>query len=79
MAEEAISTVQGDLARDFYELAASEEITRLMHKFDAHDVNTSAKLDNYERWKQRAQLGPLTSSQPPLNPGNPSEEEDSSH
>ena len=51
MREEAISTIQDDLARDLYELAAShrEEIPRLMEELDAHDIDTSVKLDNYER------------------------------
>ena len=36
MTEEAIFTVQ-------------EEITWLMDEFDAHDIDTSVKLDKYER------------------------------
>ena len=50
MSEEAIIVVQDDLAHDLNELAAShrEEITRLMQEFEAHDIDTSVKLDAYE-------------------------------
>ena len=48
MSEEAIIVVQDDLAHDLKELAAREEITRLMQEFEAHDIDTSVKLDAYE-------------------------------
>ena len=61
MTEEDISIVQEDLARDLYEMATShrEEITRVMEEFDAHDIDTSVKLDGYERkrWQLTAELG----------------------
>ena len=40
---EAISTVQEDITRDLYDMAAShrEEIIRLMHEFDKHEIDTS--------------------------------------
>ena len=43
MIEEAISTVHEDIARDLYDMAAShrEEIIRLMHEFDKHEIDTS--------------------------------------
>ena len=69
MSEEAIIAVQEDLAHDLYELAAShrEEITRLMEEFDAHDIDTSVKLDGYERDRrqQMTELRPPPTSQPP--------------
>ena len=69
MSEEAIAAIQADLAHDLYELAAShrEEITRLMEEFDAHDIDTSVKLDGYERDRrqQMAEVGAPPASQPP--------------
>ena len=69
MTEEDISTVQEDLAQDLYEQASShrEEITRLMEEFDAHDIDTSVKLDKYERNQQQqiAELGSPSVPQPP--------------
>ena len=43
MTEEAISTVQEDIAKDLYDLAAChrEEITHIMQEFDKHDVDTT--------------------------------------
>ena len=76
MSQEAITAIHANLAHDLYELAAShrEEITRLMEEFDAHDIDTSVKLDGYEqdRRQQTAELGPPPSSQPqpPHNEGN---------
>ena len=76
MSEEAITVVQDDLSHDLNELAAShrEEITRLMQEFEAHDIDTSLKLDSYERDRrqQTTALGPPPTSQPqpPHNEGN---------
>ena len=56
MSKEAITAIQEDLARDLYELASNhrEEITCLIEEFDAHDIDTSVKLDKYERnWRQQ--------------------------
>ena len=61
MNEEAITTIQEDIACDLYDLATNPqaEITRLMEEFDAHDIDTSVKLDGYERkrWQLTAELG----------------------
>ena len=68
MSQEAITAIHANLAHDLYELAAShrEEITRLMEEFDAHEIDTSVKLDGYERDRrqQTAELGPPPASQP---------------
>ena len=56
MTEEAISTVQEDIAKDLYDMAVGhrEEDSRIMQEFDKHDVNTTVQLDNLEveRWSQ---------------------------
>ena len=69
MIEDAISTVQEDIARDLYDMAASrrEEITRLMQEFDKHDIDTSVQLDDYEQTRQRQtpEIGASASPQPP--------------
>ena len=43
MTKEAISTVQEEIARDLYEMAAAnrEEISQLMQEFDKHEIDTS--------------------------------------
>ena len=68
MSQEAITAIHANLAHDLYELAAShrEEITRLMEEFDAHDIDTSVKLDDYERERiqQTSELGPTTTTKP---------------
>ena len=70
MIEEAISTVQEDIVRDLYDMAAShrEEITWLMQEFVKHEIDTSVQLDCYEQTK-RSQTpnlkAPTTSQQPP--------------
>ena len=48
MSDEAISTVQEDIAKDLYEMAAyhKEEASRIMQEFDKHDVKTSIHLHN---------------------------------
>ena len=50
MSEEAMTTVQEDIARDLYDMAAyfREEVNRIMQEFDKHDVDTSVELDNIE-------------------------------
>ena len=69
MSEEAMAVMQEDLAHDLYELETShrEEITRLMEEFDALDIDTSVKLDDYERKRrqQTTELGPPPTSEPP--------------
>ena len=64
MTNEAIATVQEDLARDLYELTAihREEITHLMEEFDAHDIDMLVRLDGYERQcrQQTVELGAST-------------------
>ena len=83
MTEAAISILQEDLAWDLYDLAASdrEEIIQLMQELNVHDIDTSAKLDNLERnrQKQKIEFGPPASSQPSLNLENVDEEEDGAH
>ena len=51
MNDDAITIIQEDLAHDMYNLAAShrEEIIRLMEDYDAHEIDTPARLDAYER------------------------------
>ena len=77
--EEAMAAVQEDLAHYLYELAANhrEEITRFMEEFHAHDIDTSIKLDDYEReWRhQTDELGPPPTSEPP-NQGSHEENQD---
>ena len=70
LTKEAISTVQDNLARDLYGLATThgEEITPLMEEFNAHDIDTSVKLDNNERnlWQQTTEPGASAAQpQPP--------------
>ena len=50
MSEEAMSTVQEDIAKDLYDMAAyfREEVNRIMQEFHKHDVNTSVQLANIE-------------------------------
>ena len=78
MIEEVISTLQKDIARDLYDMAASrrEEITRLMQEFDKHDIVTSVQLDDYEQTRrtQTLELGASASPQPPPQPHNTNDE-----
>ena len=68
MSEEAIATVQEDIAKDIYEIAAfyKEEINRIMQEFDKHDVDTSVQLDHIEaeRVSKTLGLGALETAQP---------------
>ena len=59
MSEEAISTVQEDIAKDLYEMAACyrEEVNRIMREFDKHDVNRAVQLDNIEAERVSKTLG----------------------
>ena len=43
MTEEAISTIQEDIAKDFSDIKAyhQEEMNRLMQEFDKHDIDTA--------------------------------------
>ena len=63
-----MSTVQEDIAKDLYEMAAyfREEVNRIMQEFDQHDVNTSVQLDNIEaeRVSKTRGLGALESAEP---------------
>ena len=81
--EETISTVEEDIAQDRYELVAShrEKNNSAHAKNDAHDIDTSAKLDNYERnrRKQTVELGAPTSSQLPPELDNADKEEDTAN
>ena len=54
MSEEAISTVQEDIAKDLYDMAAChrEEVSRIMQEFDKHDVDTVVRLDAFEAERQ---------------------------
>ena len=59
MTEEAISTVQEDIAKDLYEIAAChrEEVSRIMQEFDKHDVDTVVQLDNLESERRNQTTG----------------------
>ena len=50
VSEEAMSTVQEDIAKDLYDMVMyfREEVNRIMQEFDKHDVDTSVELDNVE-------------------------------
>ena len=55
MTEEAMSTIQEDIAKDFSEIAAchQEEVNRLMQEFDKHDIETAVPFEAYEAERQR--------------------------
>ena len=59
MTEEAMSTVQEDIAKDLYEIAAChrEEVSRIMQEFDKHDVDTVVQLDNLESERRNQTTG----------------------
>ena len=50
MTEEAISTLQEDIAKDLYDIAAchQEEVSRIMHEFDKHKIDTIVQLEAFE-------------------------------
>ena len=59
MTEEAISTIQEDIAMDLPEIAAchQEEVNRLMQEFDKHDIDTTVQFEAYEAERQRQTPG----------------------
>ena len=59
MTENAISTIQEDIAKDLSDIAAchQEEINRLMQEFDKHDIETTVQFDDYEAERQRQTPG----------------------
>ena len=83
MTEEAISTIQEDIARDFSEIAAchQEEVNRLMQEFDKHDIETTVQFEAYEAERQRqtpglSALDTATMSRPSMEPEKQREESD---
>ena len=69
MTEEAISTVQEDIAKDLYDMAAChrKEIGRLMQEFDKHDIDTAVQLDAFEAERQ-SQIPGLGAPEPVAPP-----------
>ena len=59
MSEEAISTIQEDIAKDLYEMAAChrEELSRMMQEFDKHNIDTVVQFDAYEAERKSQTLG----------------------
>ena len=59
MTEEAISTIQEDIAKDFSDIAAchQEEVNRLMQEFDKHDIDIVVQFEAYEVERQRQTPG----------------------
>ena len=59
MTENAISTIQEDIAKDLSDIAAchQEEINRLMQEFDKHDIETAVQFEAYEAERQRQTPG----------------------
>ena len=59
MTEEAISTIQGDIAKDLIDIAAchQEEVNQLMQEFDKHDIDTTVQFEAYEVERQRQTPG----------------------
>ena len=47
MTEEAISTIQEDIAKDLSDITAchQEEVNRLMQEFDKHDIDTTIQFE----------------------------------
>ena len=72
MSQNELDTVQEEIAKDIYEIAAfyKEEINRIMQEFDKHDIDTSVQLDHVEaervsktpglRAPETSQIGPST-------------------
>ena len=54
MMEEAISTLQQDIAKDLCDIAVchQEEVNRLMQEFDKHEIDMVFQLDAYEAKRQ---------------------------
>ena len=83
MTEEAISTIQEDIAKDLSEIAAchQEEVNRLMQEFDKHDIDTAVQFEAYEAERQRqtpglSALDTATMSRPSTEPEQQMEESD---
>ena len=59
MTENAISTIQEDIAKDLSDIAAchQEEINRLMQEFDKHDIETAIQFEAYEAERQQQTPG----------------------
>ena len=83
MTEEAISTMQEDIAKDLSEIAAchQEEVNRLMQEFDKHDIETIVQFEAYEAEPQRQTPGlsapdTTTTSRPSTKPEKQGEESD---
>ena len=83
MTEEAISTIQEDIAKDLSEIAAchQEEVNRLMQEFDKHDIDTAVQFEAYEAERQRQTPGlsasdTATTSRPSTEPEKQMEESD---
>ena len=59
MTEEAISTVQEDIAKDLSEIPTchQEEVNRPMQEFDKHDIDTTVQFEAYEAERQRQTPG----------------------
>ena len=68
MSQDAIDTVQEEIAKDIYEIAAfyKEEINRIMQEFNKHDIDTTIQLDQVEveRISKTPGLGAPEQSQP---------------
>ena len=68
MSQDAIDTVQEEIAKDIYEIAAfyKEDINRIMQEFDKHDIDTTVQLDQVEaeRVSKTPGLGAPETSQP---------------
>ena len=81
MLDEAISTIQEDIAKDLYEMATchKEEASRIMPEFDKRDVNTSVHLENLaaEQRSQTLGLGASKTDKPrPSMEGSTNSDED---
>ena len=83
MMEEAISTVQEDIAKDLYDIATchQEEVNRLMQEFDKHEIDTAIQLEAYEAKRQSQTLclsapEPIASSRPSTEHTHQTEESD---
>ena len=68
MSQNDIDTVQEEITKDIYEIAAfyKEDINRIMQEFDKHDIDTSVQLDKVEaeRVSKTPGLGAPETSQP---------------
>ena len=55
MSEEAMTTVQEDIAKELYDMATyfREEVNRIIQEFDKHDVDTSVELDTDDAERPR--------------------------